>query len=215
MIYKWLVYILYFTFSNSIIWANQTKNSYEQSNFQMSLRVGLLNSSLMGEFKLAKKLNLSVDAGAGVNHFYSDRGYYNKYNYQYDKYNKKTDEFINFGSEPYWCGYIATNLRYIFNQNTKLEYAGKTKINSFAYLSLQLRGNTQRWTEPYNNNPEYDYRETYRLGFLIGRQLATSSDALFFYDFAGGLGITTNYKFATFAPFPIISIRFGVNLFRL
>lgn len=204
-----------FLFISNFTYAQKgMSNKYDQKNFQINLRAGLANTSLATEIKLKPRLNLLADLGSSFFYFFSERGVYNKYNHQYAKYYDEGNRFINLGA-AFWCGYGATSLRYLFNQNTRVKYEGLSKVNSFGYLAVELRANSAEIKGSSTDDPLNKFRETYRLGLSVGRQLAFSKNGIFFYDIAGGVGLVINYRFENVAPTPLLSIRVGANLFGL
>jgi|GEM_PF-3427019 len=187
------------------------RSSYEQRLMQVSLRAGLLNCSLTGELKLFPKLNLSVDAGYCLN-FLSTEESVNQFNRNYMEYYMKRYSFFNVG-DFWWSGYASLNLRGVFGNKSKIAY-NTPQANTFGYYGLQLKGTTWQTNPPRSGHKVDQYRETYRLAFIIGRQIELGKSGRILVDFHVGFGAISNYKVEVFYPMAIYSFRLGGNLWR-
>ncbi|HTO16927.1 MAG TPA: hypothetical protein VLZ83_14255 [Edaphocola sp.] len=202
-----LVLIGAFPFQNCF--AQSEKYEYTPKLFQSSLRIGLVNASLNGAYRLNPNTILSLDLGLGLTALLSN--YYNKYNYNYTEYDKKTPEWLNLG-HYWWSAYSSLQVKYILSSNSKIKYTKSPYANTYYYTGLQLKGNTPSvdyQTDPYNR-----FRETYQATILVGRQLEFGENASAVFDIYVAMGLFVNYKVEYFEPIARLGVRIGINVFE-
>lgn len=209
--YKMILLLLIAVLISSVSFAQKIKSRYEPWFMQFSLRAGLLNFCVTGEFKLSPKLNLGVDMGYGFN-FLMAEGEYDKYNRNYANYYIRRSTLLDFG-DAWWSWYTSLNLRRTFGNKTKIIY-NNAYANTFGYYGLQLKCTTWQTNEPVSGKQVNRYRETYRLSFIVGRQLEIIPDGRILFDIYTGFGFIANYRIEAFKPSGFITFRLGANVWR-
>ncbi|HTO16926.1 MAG TPA: hypothetical protein VLZ83_14250 [Edaphocola sp.] len=200
-----------FSFQNCF--AQSEKYEYTPKLFQSSLRIGLFNMSLNGEYRLNPKIMLSVDLGVGALNLRSN--YCNKYNYNYAEYNEKTNNsyYLDLGGATWISPYSSLQVKYILDSRSKTKYSKSPYANTFSYLGLQFKGNAPSILNE-DQNVKNNYRESYEALFIIGRQKEFTKDARSLLDIYFAVGLIANYKVEYFEPAIKMGVRLGLNLFE-
>lgn len=191
--------------------AQKERLIYQPRLFQTSIRIGLVNSSLNLEYRLSPKTMASVDFGLGLVHLQSN--YYNRFNENYNEYDKYYDNFLNFGWE-WWCPYTSVQIRRIISSQSNIRYESMPYTNTFTYYGFQLKYNGRELKDWMNDDVMAGFRETYQFAALFGRQVELTKKGTFLCDLYIGIGGISNYKFTMVEPKWLIGSRIGVMLWR-
>lgn len=185
---------------------------YQPRLFNVSIRAGLVNSSLNIEYRLNPKTIASVDFGVGIVHLHSN--YYNKYNENYNEYNKYFEDALNFWRE-WWSPYTSIQARRTISSRSSTKYESSPYANTFTYYGLQLKYNGPGLKNWIDNDPKFPFRETYQFAALLGRQVELGKQSNFLCDIYMGIGGISNYKLTAVEPKFLVGSRMGLNLWKL
>jgi hypothetical protein len=199
------IFISFHSFSQKSI------SKYKPHLLQASIRAGLINTSLNMEYRLNRKTTASIDLGYGV--VYLQSNYYNKFNKNYNEYDKYFSDFLNLGQN--WNSpYTSLQLKRIINSKSKIKYTSNQFANTFTYYGIQLKFNGQEGKDGIVNGIYTPFRETYQFGAMFGRQIETKGRELFMLDYYIGLGGIGNYKLNKFEGKLLLGLRSGINFYK-
>lgn len=184
---------------------------YQPRLIQTSIRIGLVNTSVNLDYRLSSKTMASVDFGLGIVRLQSN--YYNRFNENFNEYNKYYDNFLNFGWE-WWCPYTSVQIKRIINSRSRIKYESTPYANTFTYYAFQLKCNGRELKEWMNNDPMTAFRETYQFAVLFGRQVELTKKGNFLCDLYIGIGGISNYKLTAVEPKGLIGSRIGFSWWR-
>ncbi|HTO16925.1 MAG TPA: hypothetical protein VLZ83_14245 [Edaphocola sp.] len=211
-LFSFFVLVLLGAFSFQKCFAQSEKYEYTPKLFQSSLRIGLVNASLNGAYRLNQKTLVMIDLGLRWVYLFSTSESYNKYNYDYARYNNRTNDWWNFG-DAWFSPYSSLMIKRILRSQSKIEYTSSPYANTYTYIGAELKGNAPSIFNGDSVAFRYKYRESYQSSIMIGRQVELGKDANFVFDFYGALGLIINYKIEYVEPTFSLGVRMGVNLF--
>ena len=199
---------LFFSFGSI---AQKERFDYQPALIQSSIRIGLINSSLNLEYKLSPKIMASADLGVGLVHLESK--YYNRFNENYDEYDKDFGNGLNFGRE-WWSPYTSVQIKRMIGNRSRIKYEQTPYANTFTYYGIQLKYNGREFKNSENRESMDRFRETYQFAALLGRQVEVSKKGTFLCDLYMGIGGISNYKFTMVEPKFLVGARIGQMLWR-
>lgn len=172
--------------------ADAQGDSARLSHPQYSIRLGLVNCEVSGDFRLSQRLAWHSDLGYGLN--YVKTSYYGRYQDTPDPF--AHSGFLNFGDD-WWAFYFNNELRFLSKDRSM-------------YLGLKLKA-TLREGLIFNNS--YSGRDpflsTYKIGPVVGGIVPLGKSQRWFMEVQLGGGILINHSLSHADPVFISNTRIG------